>query len=196
MRGVENNSPENSIWSTGKLESRGRLRWTEVEWVNQLRHPGLDWRWGCPPRCQHKSVWQWAEACACVHDRVSVWMSECVWVCLPVPGVRAQCPAVSLCPPSLLLVNLCPNPAAPRIHPTQQPIFSFFFFFFFLLWLTCSFMRAFSFRFLPPLSFSICLWVSLKFFKCGESVLVQPLVYCPDRENVVHSSFPFGFVSK
>lgn len=92
-------------------------------------------------------------------------------------------PCCFLRPPSLLLVNLCPNPAAPNVHPTQQPILSSF------LTLTHLFIYESLLFSSVPSSFIFNLFVGfIEVFECRESVLMQPLVYCSDRRNVVHTA--------
>lgn len=56
----------------------------------------------------------------------------------------------------------------------------------FWLWLTCSFMRAYSF--LLPSSFLFTLFIGfIEVLKCSKLVLMQPFVYCLGIENMVHS---------
>lgn len=92
-----------------RLSLRG---WVELQHRDgtSSQHPGQDrtgLETGLPSRdasvCLLGSGQQHEHVCVCVCAY------ECVIVCLPVPGVWAQCSAVWLCP-------LCPNSAALHIH--------------------------------------------------------------------------------
>lgn len=141
MPEVVNDNPENSIQSTVRPESRGgslrlsvslSLLWGLVNCSREGRSaptPRTGLEMGLP--CE-MPVW----VCVAVgwSTRFCARLCRCVnaWMCLSVSpsawctGTMPCCFTVPSPPLSLLLVNLCPNPAAPRIHPTQQSSFFYF----------------------------------------------------------------------
>lgn len=161
-----------------KAREQGRLS------VSQLQHPGQDWRWGCPARCQCVCVavgWSThfcARLCRCVNAWMCLSVSPSAWC----TGTMPCCFTVPSPPLSLLLVNLCPNPAAPRIHPTQQSSF-FYFHSLVHLWqpsiIYCHTFFFFQSVYAFHWSFQVY-WRSPFAPSCS--------VACSDRENVAHCS--------
>lgn len=120
----EFNSVHREAGEQGKLYLRGQLRWTGEGWSAST--PRTELEMGLPSEMP-------AQVCVAVGRsmRLCARLCQCVnaWICLsvsPSAWCMSTMPCCFLRPPSLLLVNLCPNPAAPNVHPTRQPILSSF----------------------------------------------------------------------
>lgn len=152
------------IQSTGRPESRGG----SLSLSSNTQDRTGD---GAALRDASVSVWRWAEARTSVHNCVGVWMRECVWVCLPVPGVRAQCPAVLLCPPPRF--PCFSSTSVPTLQPRasiqlSNPLFSTF---------THLFIYDSHLLFTATLfSFFSLFMRFIEVFKCTDVVLLHHLV--------------------